>query len=394
MVHDSHLHVVENGKVIAMLDITKCRHVAIPRMEKHVQQEVPLLLHVKVSNANGERTLRVKERDVLKVTFAAGKHGICYIWDHRGEKGSEVYQTYKKIVETSAGRKNLPTSSSARNKTHYFYSKTVLSVAKRSWENDGHELNDSNPDDEHELKLRIIAMKIYKTITQTYWQLIQETSFYGIIRDAFDSSLATMTKIMVIESLKQFLQKDKSPKLPPPDDGARVKAGSVGYDKGDIPMPGDLISVGLIASLKLPLHDAVLREEGGAGPLLVEVMLGDLCMWSMLGNLCIGEDDLDIWNLSFVANEFGFSGEVMLSCMVSVLAVDSIDCSPGIAGAGTKNFALAVTAGLTDGMGGDWNEFAGVPPPLLNVSTYLPISHKIAFMIVLPLNRFQNFIVA
>ncbi|KAM7265910.1 hypothetical protein ACFE04_003593 [Oxalis oulophora] len=30
---------------------------------------------------------------------------------------------------------------------------------------DGHELNDSN-----------IAMKIYKTITQTYWQLIQELS--------------------------------------------------------------------------------------------------------------------------------------------------------------------------------------------------------------------------
>ncbi|KAM7273809.1 hypothetical protein ACFE04_028473 [Oxalis oulophora] len=35
-----------------------CRHVAILRMEKHVQQGVRLLLHVKVSNANGERTLR------------------------------------------------------------------------------------------------------------------------------------------------------------------------------------------------------------------------------------------------------------------------------------------------------------------------------------------------
>ncbi|KAM7273942.1 hypothetical protein ACFE04_028606 [Oxalis oulophora] len=68
-------------------------------------------------------------------TFAAGKHGIAYIWDHRGEKGSGVYQTHKKIVKISAGGKSLPTSSSARNKPHYFYSKTVLSVAKRSWEN-------------------------------------------------------------------------------------------------------------------------------------------------------------------------------------------------------------------------------------------------------------------
>ncbi|KAM7273359.1 hypothetical protein ACFE04_028023 [Oxalis oulophora] len=82
--------------------------------------------------------LRNKETSlaqVLKITFAAGKHGIAYIWDHHGEKGSGVYQTHKKIVKISAGGKSLPTSSSARNKPHYFYSKTVLSVAKRSWEN-------------------------------------------------------------------------------------------------------------------------------------------------------------------------------------------------------------------------------------------------------------------
>ncbi|KAM7251725.1 hypothetical protein ACFE04_023608 [Oxalis oulophora] len=50
------------------------------------------------------------------------------MWDLRGDKGSEVYQTLK-------SGKSLPTSSSARNKPQYFYSKTILSVAKRSWEN-------------------------------------------------------------------------------------------------------------------------------------------------------------------------------------------------------------------------------------------------------------------
>ncbi|KAM7250973.1 hypothetical protein ACFE04_022856 [Oxalis oulophora] len=159
-----------------------------------------------------------------KVTFAAGKHGIVYIWDHRGEKGSEVYQTYKK--------KELANFVISEKQAALF----LLKDSRRKYTaEDGHELNDSNTDDEHELKLRIIAMKIYKTITQTYWQLIQcenclllttgfmltpvqvrgaeilikEISFYGIIRDALDSSLATMTKIMVIGSLKQFLQKDK-----------------------------------------------------------------------------------------------------------------------------------------------------------------------------------------
>jgi hypothetical protein len=56
-------------------------------------------------------------------------------------------------------------------------------------------------------------------------------------------------------------------------------------------------------------------------------------------------------------------------------AIASIEYSSDGAGAGTKNFAFEATAGLTDGTDGDWNRFAGFPPPWLKVSTYLSNTH-------------------
>jgi len=67
------------------------------------------------------------------------------------------------------------------------------------------------------------------------------------------------------------------------------------------------------------------------------------------------------------------------SCMFSAIASieyssDGAGAGAG-AGAGTKNFAFEATAGLTDGTDGDWNRFAGFPPPWLKVSTYLSNTH-------------------
>lgn len=53
-------------------------------------------------------------------------------------------------------------------------------------------------------------------------------------------------------------------------------------------------------------------------------------------------------------------------------AIVSFEFSLDGRGVGTKNFAFAETAGLTDGTEGDWNNFAELPPPWLKVSTYLP----------------------
>lgn len=55
-------------------------------------------------------------------------------------------------------------------------------------------------------------------------------------------------------------------------------------------------------------------------------------------------------------------------------AMDSICCCPVAAatGPGIKNFGAPEAAvGLTAGTDGDWNRLAGLPPPLLKVSTYL-----------------------
>lgn len=41
-----------------------------------------------------------------------------------------------------------------------------------------------------------------------------------------------------------------------------------------------------------------------------------------------------------------------------------------VTGPGTKNLALTLPPDLEEGIG-DWNILAGVPPPLLKVSTYL-----------------------
>lgn len=94
----------------------------------------------------------------------------------------------------------------------------------------------------------------------------------------------------------------------------------------------------------------------------------------MLGYLCmvIGDDEGGgAWKGSFLADVEGSSLVVEpSSCTFSAIA--SIVCSTDDAGVGMKNFALAATAGLTDGTEGDWNKFAGIPPAWLKVSTYLP----------------------
>lgn len=81
-----------------------------------------------------------------------------------------------------------------------------------------------------------------------------------------------------------------------------------------------------------------------------------------------------VWNGSFLADVEGTSLVATSSCTLSAIA--SIVCSLDDPKVGMKNFALAATAGLTDGTEGDWNKFAGLPPPWLNVSTYLPKFHK------------------
>ena len=129
-----------------------------------------------------------------------------------------------------------------------------------------------------------------------------------------------------------------------------------------------LVFGGLNESLKLPLHEAVRREcvEREPRPFVITPWLG---MLPMLGNLCMVDDDGGgTWNASLTVDVEASSLVGTSSCTLSAIA--SIVCSPE-AGEGMKNFALAATAGLTDGIGGDWNKFAGLPPPWLKVSTYL-----------------------
>lgn len=55
----------------------------------------------------------------------------------------------------------------------------------------------------------------------------------------------------------------------------------------------------------------------------------------------------------------------MLSLVVCIVS------SPEAIGVGMKNLGLETIPGFGDGIEGDWNKFVAVPPPLLNVSTYL-----------------------
>lgn len=81
----------------------------------------------------------------------------------------------------------------------------------------------------------------------------------------------------------------------------------------------------------------------------------------MLGNLgMVADEDEEDWNESFIADVEASELLATPSCKLSAMA--SIVCSP-VAGVGTKNFALAATAGLTDDIGGEWNKFAVLPPP-------------------------------
>ena len=102
-------------------------------------------------------------------------------------------------------------------------------------------------------------------------------------------------------------------------------------------------------------------------------------MLSMLGNLCTVIDDECIgdWNESFAMDVERSTLVEVSSCPFSAIA--SIVCSPSDAGVGINNFALGATGGLTDGTEGDWNKFAGFPPPWLKVSTYLPKAHQYSF---------------
>lgn len=87
----------------------------------------------------------------------------------------------------------------------------------------------------------------------------------------------------------------------------------------------------------------------------------------------VDDEDEGDWNESFMADVEASELLATPSCKLSAIA--SIVCSPD-AGAGIKNFALAATAGLTDDIEGDWNKFAGLPPPWLKVSTYLQKSMR------------------
>ena len=121
------------------------------------------------------------------------------------------------------------------------------------------------------------------------------------------------------------------------------------------------------ASGKLPLHDAVRREladrELATAPLLERL--------SMLANLWIGAV-LDVgegkWVGPLAAETESLSLLLEVSCSWKVLFPVS---STGDIGAGTKNLALPAVAGFMEGTDGDWNRLVGLPPPLLNVSTYL-----------------------
>lgn len=130
------------------------------------------------------------------------------------------------------------------------------------------------------------------------------------------------------------------------------------------------------ASPTLPLHEAVRRELDERDPLplpFVLVVLPPFVILSMLANLCIvigGGGDGD-WYELFMEGIEGFSVIAALWA-----ARGSTGCSTDDDGVGTKNFGLAVVAGLMEGTAGDWNKFAGFPPPWLKVSTYLTKNPK------------------
>lgn len=108
------------------------------------------------------------------------------------------------------------------------------------------------------------------------------------------------------------------------------------------------------------------------------IVLSLLGILSMLGALCIFifEDNEEDWRESSIEVE-GYSANPALSCTFS--ATFSVEFPLDGRGVGTKNFAFAETAGLTDGTDGDWNNFAELRPPWLKVSTYLPHKNEYQF---------------
>jgi hypothetical protein len=93
--------------------------------------------------------------------------------------------------------------------------------------------------------------------------------------------------------------------------------------------------------------------------------------------MVVDDEGIGDWNESFLMEVEGSSLVVVSSCPFSAIA--PIVSSPDDAGVGIKNFAFADTEGLTDGTEGDWNKFAGCPPPWLKVSTYLAKAHENSF---------------
>lgn len=137
--------------------------------------------------------------------------------------------------------------------------------------------------------------------------------------------------------------------------------------------------------MALPLHDAVRREfaawkEDGFFTFTNDPLLGNL--WNWIDDV---DDDSDAdgegegadwWRVVEEEEEGGvpFEGDWLGSSGGGLSVIESIVRSADEAaatGEGMKNFGLAAGAGgFTAAMDGDW-KLAWVPPPLLNVSTYL-----------------------
>lgn len=163
-------------------------------------------------------------------------------------------------------------------------------------------------------------------------------------------------------------------------DGNCTDKGSPGlYKDGDTPRTSprgftSFIIEGFHPSLRFPLHDAVRRDGGGTKLVPCAISPVFLCIiLSMLGNRCrLIDDDVDfcVEEIESSLNEVG--GLALFreaSCMLSsgVWTVSTTEAT----GAGMKNLGLEPPPGLAAGIEGVWNKFDGVPPPLLNVSTYL-----------------------
>jgi hypothetical protein len=165
-------------------------------------------------------------------------------------------------------------------------------------------------------------------------------------------------------------------------DGSIIDEGSWGlYKDGDTlcaSSPRGLVAFiieGLLASLRLPLHDAARRDGGGTKKLL-SLAIGPvlLCtILSTLGNRCrLVDDEVDVLceeNESSLYEEGGLSLLTVVSRMLS--PGFSTVCSTAKTGEGIKKVGLEPPPGLTAAIAGDGNKFDGLPPPLLNVSTYL-----------------------